>query len=880
MIAALIPTLLLGLLTYRSINAGLQQQQHTELVEVSRSYAQAVAGRLGFAHAALAALAQDDSAVPSPTSSRYPMFQSIDRIPLREPASERDVSTRVKPDAAPHSALRLALLAVQPSRGTGQAAIVSLIAVSPSPSTALKAPLRTEYLWGDGDEISAAYSLCVYASGNAPLFCNVPTAPAQHLRDASAARTGSFELFLKPAFHVAPWTIVASRRFPASGGAFADFFMVYLTVAVSSVLLILLLSLVQIRRVLGPLERLTAGARRIATGDFSPVAVSTDDEFGKLAVAVNDMSNQIGRQLTTLQTLAAIDQNMLTRLDLQSVIRMVDARIRLLLPHAALHVARQVADRQGAGILYSRSSDETVTSEDTVDVDPCHQDLAQIAISATGLCNPPLTRLTDGNSSWTTALMWQGASRGILSLTWPGPSVLNADTVDELTKLANRIAVAIQLEEREQHLRYQALYDSLTGLLNRSGLEEKILSLMAGRSAGVVLFIDIDRFKQINDNFGHKTGDLVLKEVGQRLRVAVGAGVAGRLAGDEFVLIVDDSDATSVAAFALQVMQSLTRPCEVGTQQFQLTCSIGIALHPSTIDDGLTLLERADVAMYRAKQSGRNAYRIYNAAMTTENHQRQALESDLRQALKEGQFFLHYQPKVNLVTGAIEGAEALVRWLHPVRGLVSPLQFIGLAEEIGLIVPLGAWIMRTACLQNAAWRRAGLKPVRIAVNVAARQFAEPGFVESVAAILHETGLPADGLEIELTEGTMMSEGEQMIDQLTKLRNLGILLAIDDFGTGYSSLAYLKRYPVSVLKIDQSFVRDLAANRDDQLIVTAIIGIAHNLQLQVVAEGVETLAQLDYLKAQGCDVYQGYYCSKPVMPAAFMAMLEDQKHRSV
>lgn len=589
---------------------------------------------------------------------------------------------------------------------------------------AVRLRLKPAYLWGDSDEISAAHSLCVTAEPVGRLFCNFPQDPAPLPADAAAANAGTFSLFLKPEFRTATWTVVASRRFTEQGGALANFFLVYLTVAVSAVLLEVLLSLVQIRRTLGPLQQLMAGARRIAAGDFTLVKVKSDDEFGELAGAVNDM--------------------------------------------------------------------------------------------------------------------------------------------------------ATQLEEREQGLRHQARHDILTGLPNRRGLEEKIVALMAVTNPGAVLFVDLDRFKQINDNFGHKIGDKVLTIVAERLREAVGSGVVGRLAGDEFVVILETNAHAAVTALATRVLDALTDPFEIGLQRFRLSCSIGIALHPDGSAESLSALERADIAMYRAKQGGRNRYAIYNDAMTADNQRRQALESDLRRAIEEEQFFLQYQPKVNLVTGEIEGAEALVRWQHPQRGLIPPIEFIGMAEDLGLIVSLGRWILRTACAQNAAWRTAGLRHVRIAVNVAARQFAEPGFVDSVATILAESGLQPDGLEIELTETTMMTDGEQMIDVLNGLRNLGIMLALDDFGTGYSSLSYLKNFPVNVLKIDRSFISELAADQDDRLLVTAIIGIAHNLNMHVVAEGVETFEQLTYLRSQLCDEMQGYYFSRPVAAAAFTELLRDGK----
>jgi diguanylate cyclase (GGDEF)-like protein len=403
--------------------------------------------------------------------------------------------------------------------------------------------------------------------------------------------------------------------------------------------------------------------------------------------------------------------------------------------------------------------------------------------------------------------------------------------------------------------------------------------LTAASKPWAILFIDMDRFKWVNDTLGHKVGDLLLKSIAERLRQCAANGVAARLGGDEFLLLLPIDDASeAVPVTTRKLMHALTRPFAIASQSLQVTCSIGIAQHPSEIRDNHTLIERADIAMYRAKQLGRNNIQFYDAELDAESQVRMQLEADLRLALEREEFVLHYQPKVNPHTGCIAGAEALVRWRHPTQGMVPPMRFISLAEETGLIVPLGAWVMRSACMQNMAWRRQGQGSLRIAVNVSARQFVAPDFVDSVSSVLRETGLPPDGLEIELTESMVMNDVDSAIGVMTALRALGVLLSIDDFGTGYSSLAYLKRFPIGVLKVDQSFVRDLDKDEDSKMIVVSIIGLAHNLKLKVVAEGVETESQFNYLRGLGCNEIQGYYFSRPLDAAAFATFLAQHAQR--
>ena len=434
----------------------------------------------------------------------------------------------------------------------------------------------------------------------------------------------------------------------------------------------------------------------------------------------------------------------------------------------------------------------------------------------------------------------------------------------------------------EAELEFQARHDALTGLANRNLLNERLEHAIStarhGGSGLWVAFVDLDRFKFINDTLGHEAGDTVLKQLAERLRLAVReADTVARMGGDEFVLVLPEGTSRDADQAVIDnIMDAIAQPLTIQSHEFYLTCSIGIAAYPRDGGSAEALTKHADIAMYRAKEMGRNTYQFYTSAMSERTLERLEIEADLRHALERDQFALHYQPQLDLATGAIVGMEALLRWIHPVHGMIAPSRFISLAEEMGLIVPIGAWVVRTACLQTKAWQLAGLGPLRVAVNLSPRQFTQQGLAQSMAAVLHETGLEAHCLELELTETMVMTDVENAITILRQLKQLGMQIAIDDFGTGYSSLSYLRRFPLDILKIDQSFVRDITLEEDGAAVVRTIISLAHSLRLKVIAEGVETRSQFDYLSAHGCDQVQGYLISRPLAAPEFAAMLKKRQ----
>jgi diguanylate cyclase len=385
----------------------------------------------------------------------------------------------------------------------------------------------------------------------------------------------------------------------------------------------------------------------------------------------------------------------------------------------------------------------------------------------------------------------------------------------------------------------------------------------------------LDGFKEINDSLGHAAGDNALQSVAKCLVNCVrSSDTVSRQGGDEFVVLLSEiKQASDAGITARKILTAVTASCGFEQHDLQLAASIGLSTYPEDGQDAETLLKNADTAMYQGKKRGHNNYQFFNQYMNTRAVERQSIEADLRTALTREEFVLHYQPKINLQTEQITGAEALIRWVHPDRGLVSPLQFISIAEESGLILPIGQWVLREACRQVQEWINAGLPATPVAVNVSSLEFRNRTFLETLRFTLKETGLDPRFLELELTESVLMKHAESSALVLNMLKSIGVRLAVDDFGTGYSSLSYLKRFPIDSLKIDQSFVHDIATNMDDAAIVSAVITMAKSLKKFVIAEGVETKEQMTFLQVHGCDEAQGYYFSRPLIASQFAMLLQ-------
>jgi len=435
-------------------------------------------------------------------------------------------------------------------------------------------------------------------------------------------------------------------------------------------------------------------------------------------------------------------------------------------------------------------------------------------------------------------------------------------------------------KQAEERIQYMAHFDALTGLPNRANLYDRAhyaLSLaQRGQVRLALMFLDLDNFKDINDTLGHSVGDALLVELARRLRLVMREeDTVSRLGGDEFILLLPGVDALGAAHVAQKVLEVISDPCRVEQYDLNVTGSIGIALYPTDGADMESLFKCADAAMYRAKQEGRNGYRFFTAEMQARSARHLQLANALRKALERGQLQVHYQPQICLQDGHLVGAEALLRWTHPELGPVSPAEFIPVAEDSGLILSIGEWVLRQAVRQAKEWVEKGLAPLVMAVNLSAVQFRHPDLPMLVTRILEDEGLPPEYLELELTEGVAMHNPQGAIAVMNNLHERGVRMSIDDFGTGYSSLSLLKKFKVYKLKIDQSFVRDISTDQDDRSIVSAIIHMAKSLGLKTIAEGVETAGQQAFLREQGCDEMQGYFYSKPLPADQFEAIVRSK-----
>jgi diguanylate cyclase (GGDEF)-like protein len=485
-------------------------------------------------------------------------------------------------------------------------------------------------------------------------------------------------------------------------------------------------------------------------------------------------------------------------------------------------------------------------------------------------CGVPLTR--------------HGQSVGVILFFLSQSSAMDKEVIALLTRIGKNLSFALENFDRadeknraDQRIQFLATHDDLTRLPNRvmfNQLFERSIKL-ARRDGNkcAVLFIDLDRFKVINDSLGHSAGDTLLIEVAKRLRSCVReSDVVARLGGDEFVVMLDQiSDRDEVAGVARKILAALLLPIILAGHECRTTGSVGIAIFPENGSDSLTLTKNADIAMYLAKEEGKNDFRFFSSEIKSQSIERLMLESDLRHALELDQLTLHYQPKLDVRTGRITGLEALLRWAHPELGDLPPAQFISLAEETGLIIPIGHWVLKTACAQNMAWQRDGLPSISMAVNLSPRQFLDENLLRDIDEVLILTGMPAHLLQLEITESMVMQNVDRAVKLLDQIQSRGVRLAIDDFGTGYSSMSLMKQFPIDTIKIDRSFVRDLENSSEDRAIAKAIISMGKALGLTVVAEGVETVEQDAFLRGHECDELQGYLFSRPI-PAEAIALL--------
>jgi diguanylate cyclase (GGDEF)-like protein len=790
---------------------------------------------------------------------------------------------------------------------------------SPRRSGLLIGEINADYLWATFDQslITAGTILTVKDDSGHVLVSSVagvhstfqtlgldarPDVDSLARFDREPYVSSTWPILLDEVFAAPTWNLVLGHSRTEVMGPVVRFTNTLLIVVLGSTALVLLLSLHRIRRSLVPLRELQEGTRRIAGQDFgSRVSIRSRDEFEELGASFNAMAAQLDRQFQALATAAEIDRAVLSATSAGEIVATLLARLRDVYPCDAVSVTLMAPD--GAKSLPSLVHDYTGGSQAHVRVDLRSRDVQELldgpdsaAIAAAEVEElptyiAPLLEL-GRDTFFVLPLRFQHQLVGVIAIAERTGEPADADARVQVRRLADQAAVALANARMLEQVRTLAYYDSLTGLPNRLSYKERLGSALdaANRGAGLVaaFFIDLDHFSRINDTLGHEAGDQLLQQVAGRLRAScrdradqVGPATdaldpeVARLGGDEFTVIMAGlTDPEDAGKLARRILSSLAHPFRVEGHEIFVNASIGIAVYPFDGKDLETLLMHADTAMYKAKEQGGNSYQAYSRSMNATALQRLTLENSLRRALEREEFEVHYQPIMNARSGAPVAAEALIRWRHPDLGLLLPSEFIALAEENGLIVPLGEWVIRTACAQNLAWQRMGLAPIRVVVNLSSRQLTRT-VTDSVARILRETGLESRYLGLELTETVLVNHQKEGTDILHALRAMGLHLSVDDFGTGYSSFSYLKHFPLDTLKIDRAFIREIISDPDDAAISTAIIALGHALGLTVTAEGVETEAHVNLLREQGCDEMQGYFFSRPVRAELLAALLAEK-----
>jgi len=916
-ICGLIPVAGAVLSSYRYVERELLGERATRLSEAASIYATVLVDRLGDAErAALEAVASGRYSGPDAGPQLRRLFRSGITY---GPAGAKTLfgAPEAFPLAGDFDLDRLPLagqshLLVSRARGGETRIWLALPAAPGDRGPAIVLEVDPAYLWARHEPLPDATETCVLSLDGRAISCARPP-PAQALLTFLGQRavdgrgaprdgeilfpwtsddvrlvSGARELFLEGRFGAAAWIVTATQDHDRMLEPVHALAARVLPSILIGILLTALLGMIHVRRTLRPLNTLSESARRVAEGDFSMrIKVERDDELGILAATFNGMSERLGRQFAALHGQAEIDAAILDGADLDRVAKAALAHLPVIAP-AARHWLI-LADSGTAHEHKLYAIDETGSLSTTKFRLPAGTTLREPA-SRTGawVAHDSLTR--DGvfealHDMRVFAVSFGRDTEvdGAVLLGLADTSAPNGETIDQLRRYADRIAVALGTARRGEELHRRAFFDSLTELPNRAMGIETLARAVAGAARHqrnmAVLFVDLNGFSEVNDEFGHAAGDAVLVESAARLRDCMRrSDLVARLGGDEFAVVLPEiRDTGDAAVVARHIVEALESPINVGVGSARVSASIGVAVYPGDGTNAEELLKCADLAMYHAKQAEGDGERIvfFTQSMNEQMVQRKMLDRDLRRALELEQFQLYYQPQLELATGRITGCEALIRWLHPERGMVPPMQFIGHAESTGLIEQIGSWALGEACMQFMSWRARGLSIEHVSVNASPREFRLKHYAASVADIVRASGIPAHCLHIEITESAVLGDHDAVHTNLDALTALGTPIELDDFGTGYSSLAHLRDLPVQVVKLDRSFIKPIHEDAAALEIVRAAIRMTPALGKTVVAEGVELAEHRDLLSSIGCDTLQGYLLSPPVPAEKFEALVRAQ-----
>lgn len=916
-LSTFLPVFFLAFLSYSESNEMLLKKAHHQLDAASETYYKVIYDRLLLIEQVLRDVAARLSSENGVKEIDRLFNQRISNLTLFQPEGQSisvygEMQRNEVLSAAEwrHLSLKRTVLKTQ-SHETGIKIQLLLALDSNAPENGvLMAEIMPEYLWGDPSTFSHNLGLCVLNESYVMLFCTLQTevaSLAESLKHKVKQAKGELnwqantlehianfhEIFLESNFHTSRWLVVAMQPEAEALGDMSKFNTIFWGSVILSVLFIMLFSMIQIRRVLIPLEKLIDGTRRLGNQDFTTqVDVISSDEFGELATSFNEMTTQLGGQFETLSALSRIDQEILSGLDIDKITH-----------NALIHMHQMIkADFASATVFNHDTSDKACTHMLDIkaqyclikdhDVSDRIQQLLQInpkgvwkndqAICAFMPINEIKLSVSQPVRLFLLPLNWKDQMVGYISLGFNSVTTWNPESTQRIQDYADRVAVALFTKNREELLLRQARIDALTELPNRFLFMEQLHKEVAQNQRNerklAVLYIDLDRFKFVNDSYGHSIGDELLREAGERLHECVYEGdTVARLGGDEFAMIISELDSENDAkSVAESILNTLAKPFIINKDKNIIAASIGIAIYPHDGANVSDLMRNSDIAMYRAKEKGGNQFIFFEESMNAEISKRATIERGLRDAISEQQFILHYQPQVDPKTDWVRGVETLIRWNHPELGFVSPGTFIPIAEDSGLIIDIGRMVLNAACLQYRTWLNQGIYLEYIAVNVSVKQFRQPDFFQMVENALRTNGLQPHCLELEITESVLMDDMDVVMAMLEKLKHLGVQLSIDDFGTGYSSMSYLEQLPFDTIKIDLSFVRKIQADGEGGAIAATIAAMAHTLNKKIVAEGVETQAQLDFLTKCNCELIQGYIYSRP-LPADELSAYVKSNH---
>ena len=908
-ISALLPVFILAFFSIRQINSLTTHNIERDLRQDAKSYGLSVYDRLLLLDEKLAvhAASLKESSSEKPGRNIFYGFTNLNIFDATDNSYKTD--HYLPPISETERTLLLEGNSILVTKQQPNlAAKIYLLRAIKGTNQIVTALIDGEALWGKTETFDASKGFCVYGAKDELLFCSQLNLDSQlktiksKLGEATTGNlklsegkhnlfVGYWSLFIKPKFKYPSFTIVITFDENIALEPISSLRNIFITVSILTLVIVAFLSTIQIRRYLTPLEELMRGIQRIYNNDFKhPVVVTTDDEFRQLADSFNSMSTRISQQFEFLTTMSDIDQLILSNGTIKDIIATIISQANQTTQSDTMNVA--MLDEQNDELLEIYSEDihhihgvsMTPHSIQRGSIDDLiNKKVAIYAITDTKIPNylKPLTP-EDLSCFALVPIQFNDKLKAILIFGFRN-SVITQGIHFRLRELGDRFAIALEKSAREKLLYHQAHYDPLTLLPNRQLLNDRLQHTIkrAARdhSCFSLLYLDLDRFKIVNDSLGHSVGDKLLKMVSQRLIETLREDdTVARLGGDEFVIFlttINDQDEifSHVTPIAEKILSAVTQPYSIGNQEIHISTSIGISSFPTDGHDMETLIKNADAAMYHAKSEGRNNFQFYSNKLGARAMQNLVMETKLHQALKNNEFELYYQPKVDAITHKILGAEALIRWVHPTEGLIFPDQFIPLAEETGLIKQMGAWTIHEACRQNKHWQIEGLPKIKMSVNLSPKQFQQQDLITIVENALDAAQLESVYLDLEIVESAAMHDIEQTITTLKQLKWLGLSISLDDYGTGYSTLFYIKQFSVDCLKIDRSFICNLMSDSGDKAIVSSTITLAHELGLTVVAEGVENEQQLAWLQDKGCDEIQGYYFSRPLPASEFKELLK-------